>query len=1792
MSHTTTNENVMTDEDQIVNIHTVEVVDEDDNLSINSDTLRALDDEQNNEEQQQQQPAELNNTQELLDDLGGFNDDEDVNIDNYEEKPHSRKYSQIEDDDDVLENLDLTDLSPIIENPLKKQKFDQIDENNRPVETFGFVSAKLTSSSKDEENISSEKPPATDGFVSAASNRPSETFGFVSASSNNRPAETFGFVSARPPTKYTYHPEEDDEKPAATEGFVSAAPSKRPPETFGFMKANGDNFESETEENYQINKPAATDGFVSASTDKPSETFGFISASSNKPPATDGFVTAGKDSKKYTYNPEEDEKPPATDGFVSAASNNRPVETFGFVSARPPTKYTYNPEEDDEKPPATEGFVSAKPKTKFDSPTEIRPSETFGFVSARPASKYTYHPEEDDEKPAATEGFVSASNRPSETFGFVSASSNKPAPTDGFVSASNRTNENEMDISDERPPATDGFQSALDRPPPTEGFLSASNRPPETFGFLKANTSTPAETDGFQVANNRPPATDGFVSSKSSSTFKTPSKNNVNIELSTPSNNSDIFKTPSKVGSSLNKKTPATKRSIKNPFASLTTEQGDTKKETPTNRINETVKKKQKKFVTPIKSKESFEEAKKRESERRSASTSSSSSISITKKTSDTTPITAPSWVPVKHHKSDSKEEVHVKRRINTLGICEQLPIEKIKREGVSQYSITMTSISAKTFKFNLNDFKVSNEMIEAIVSLNGNKRVVNFGSEEYERLLVHFGAKTSVVKTDWVENHYRWIVWKLASLDRTFPNDKSFPFLTPEKVLGQLIYRYNVEFCKGKRSCLKMIAEKDIPPGQFMVLMVSSLSNNDNDMEECKTIELSDGWYSMKAKLDEQLSRYLEWCKIRIGQKLRIVGASFVENFEPAPPLELPGNACLKLSINGVRKAHWDTTLGFQYGRMPFKVSFKSIQSNGGNIPCIRAIVKRVYPQKFLEKITDESGTVSTIIRTKQAEDYISAINEKEREKLMATLQPTYYDEEKKKIIGPKKNITTPIKRIYEGSVLYKLLSECRDESSFYAQLNETQHQNLENYQRNIESEIQSRVSQRLTTTLDQHPTLNRNVSAMVTVRLGDCCPYSKNPGVTMNDKEMIITLWIADEDNESFQEGNIIDIYNSRSSKQSGSQVMKSISAISHTKVEIVKNWKDLTDEEMKVYSYVPRSCINFTQVKNPDCRQHNNEFDFAGILVYTKEIEQREKESTLKLLYFVDSTSFNISESSYSKNPIIMQVRYYESNKKQFRWFLTPGKVYYMANVTYSDFDETNNRIKCFANEQTFISERATKQHFKSASSEINAFLKNNREKCLSLESVIDQFSFREEDYTTPRKSISSNNDMEDDFSLDQEINCNPIIDGDHQIQITLLDGGYNVIETYVYPKDNNISYKRAEDTYSFYVKLYIETKEECYSIKFTEDMFDKLANCLYFEEANNAGFHQFNLQDILQSETIPEWIKTLVIADGFPSSSSSYNDNNNNNITFPSSTTNPSTISSLLLERNQFYRKLAGVNRSNSTSKLLDRNFCCILPHNLSLGDVKQTICRQYQSIFYDKVTEGFEFDNSDAFTLSRLYSDLGLELGLWNTQLKASDIFTDEQVVFAKLDCSRKQKIKLKEKYQQTEQYLSPPDSDKEQSNTALFETPKKRKPTSNFLTPQSKKKKPITPPSITSGDDSDSSVSDSEDEAGATRPVTSATLKQTAENPIVIQSDEESEESEEEEEEEETPVKKPQPKKQELKQETKKPEKKQPEKEESEVEDSEEELKSDSDKDVMTHRSIRQILCKYQALVKGKVCWW
>lgn len=50
-------------------------------------------------------------------------------------------------------------------------------------------------------------------------------------------------------------------------------------------------------------------------------------------------------------------------------------------------------------------------------------------------------------------------------------------------------------------------------------------------------------------------------------------------------------------------------------------------------------------------------------------------------------------------------------------------------------------------------------------------------------------GVQKSLIPNNWIENHFKWIVWKLASMERSFPNHFS-NCITVENVILQLKYR------------------------------------------------------------------------------------------------------------------------------------------------------------------------------------------------------------------------------------------------------------------------------------------------------------------------------------------------------------------------------------------------------------------------------------------------------------------------------------------------------------------------------------------------------------------------------------------------------------------------------------------------------------------------------------------------------------------------------------------------------------------------------------------------------------------------------------------------------------------------------------------------------------------------------------------------------------------------------------------------------------------------------------------
>lgn len=84
-----------------------------------------------------------------------------------------------------------------------------------------------------------------------------------------------------------------------------------------------------------------------------------------------------------------------------------------------------------------------------------------------------------------------------------------------------------------------------------------------------------------------------------------------------------------------------------------------------------------------------------------------------------------------------------------------------------------------------------------------------------------------------------------------------------------------------GKRPALRLIAAGDATPAAPMVVCVTYISwkeshTNENGVhvDAHPTLEVTDGWYCLRARVDEPLGKACMKSKIRIGTKLAVLGA------------------------------------------------------------------------------------------------------------------------------------------------------------------------------------------------------------------------------------------------------------------------------------------------------------------------------------------------------------------------------------------------------------------------------------------------------------------------------------------------------------------------------------------------------------------------------------------------------------------------------------------------------------------------------------------------------------------------------------------------------------------------------------------------------------------------------------------------------------------------------------------------------------------------------------------------------
>ncbi|KAF9225497.1 hypothetical protein BS17DRAFT_778669 [Gyrodon lividus] len=223
-----------------------------------------------------------------------------------------------------------------------------------------------------------------------------------------------------------------------------------------------------------------------------------------------------------------------------------------------------------------------------------------------------------------------------------------------------------------------------------------------------------------------------------------------------------------------------------------------------------------------------------------------------------------------------------------------------------------------------------------------------------------------SLATKAWIENHWSLVLWKLAGMVAFDPTSESKPAMKrwcwPE-VIRQLMYRYERDLNGSSRPPLRLITIRDASAESPMVLCVSDIiwptsgcDDNDIPTPPHPELEVTDGWYRLRARIDAPLARAVKKGKIRIGRKIAVTGAKLLsERKEGSEILEGYDSNVLLLSGNSSHMAPWHGKLGFQRG--PFVATLNSLTADGGNIAVMMFEVIKAFPVAYIEFVEDGNG-------------------------------------------------------------------------------------------------------------------------------------------------------------------------------------------------------------------------------------------------------------------------------------------------------------------------------------------------------------------------------------------------------------------------------------------------------------------------------------------------------------------------------------------------------------------------------------------------------------------------------------------------------------------------------------------------------------------------------------------------------------------------------------------------------------------------------------------------------------------
>ncbi len=340
--------------------------------------------------------------------------------------------------------------------------------------------------------------------------------------------------------------------------------------------------------------------------------------------------------------------------------------------------------------------------------------------------------------------------------------------------------------------------------------------------------------------------------------------------------------------------------------------------------------------------------------------------------------------------------------RLNSLGPPKTHTVTSAVSQGVSRVVAVLSADTALKLRFSAStgapccynsDSSSCDQVFPPILSsCSAHDWQLSTVDTLYNRLL-DLGADRKLLTPAWVRNHARWIIWKFACLERSWPKVFSGRLLNLDKTSEQLRKRYFLELERVKRPkgwpLVRSIMQGDASFSMPMTLCVSRMlppgtpsitkkqqceDQGSSSTDEGAVVELTDGWHAIRAKLDPTLSHYSRQRRIEAGMKLCVLPTAFEGPL--ADPLEVDQEALsqsedvdlpregprLKLCCNSTRRARWSAPLGPLKGIRglpPLCVPLCSVNPLGGLVAAVKVIVLRRYEPQYVDYA---SGTASTI--------------------------------------------------------------------------------------------------------------------------------------------------------------------------------------------------------------------------------------------------------------------------------------------------------------------------------------------------------------------------------------------------------------------------------------------------------------------------------------------------------------------------------------------------------------------------------------------------------------------------------------------------------------------------------------------------------------------------------------------------------------------------------------------------------------------------------------------------------------